>query len=105
MLLELYGFPQDFKEIHSHFETGTVTFGWKEIECDRRNGVLLGYELKLFYDDEIYTDRVTASVTCYTVVPKPRHQFFLPKAISVAAINELGVGDYSPPLTINRFGE
>ena len=96
--------PQGLKLIHSDVETGSLKFGWNEIECEQRNGALLGYELKLFYSDKICTERVTASVTAYTVVPKSKPQNSMPSAISVAAINQVGVGDYSLPLKINPVG-
>ena len=65
------------------------------------NGILLGYEIKLYYDEETHIERVIGSVTAYTILPQQKKKLLLPRAISVAAINEIGVGDHSPPVNIN----
>ena len=87
--------------MYNDSETGYVTFGWKEIECEQVNGVLLGYEIKLYYDKETRTMRMPKSMTTYTILPQRKVKTFLPNAISVAAVNELGGGDHSPPVKIN----
>ena len=74
------------------------------MECEKINGMMLGYEVKLYYDDETYTERVIESVTTYTISPKWKSKVTLPRAISVAAINEYGVGDHSPQVNINITG-
>ena len=100
-------YPQDLKQISSDLKTGSVTFGWKELECEQMNGVLYGYEVKLYYDDEKCTERVIESVTTYTILPQweTQHKCTLPTFISVAAINELGEGYHSPPVIINPPGQ
>ena len=84
--------------------TGEVTFGWKEIESEQINGVLLGYEVKVYFEEHIHIERLPKSFTTYTTSPQRKHKLLLPRAISVAAINELGVGDHSPLVQINQSG-
>ena len=98
------GFPQDLKQVYNDPKTGRVIFGWKKLECERMNGVLLGYEVKLYYDEETCTERVIESVTSFAISPQCKPRIPLPIAISVAAINEVGVGDHSPPVKINSSG-
>ena len=102
-LPEVSGFPQDLRLISTNTSTKSVVFGWNQISCEQINGVLLGYEVKIYYDSRIQTVRVTDRVT-YTISVKNRQKFSFPKAISVAAVNELGVGDHSPALSINQSG-
>ena len=81
-----------------------ITFSWRKIECEQRNGVLLGYEIMLYYDDRVLTARVAEPVTTFTILPQLNSRLYFPKAISVAAINEVGVGNHCPPVTIDLFG-
>ena len=90
------------KQTCSDPNTGDVTFDWRDIDCEQVNGALLGYEVKLYYDDgQTRTERVLESVTTYTISPQLKHDYVFPRAISVAAINQLGVGNHSPPVNIN----
>ena len=98
-------FPQDLKQEHSNISRiGGVTFIWNEMKCEERNGILLGYEIKLYYDKGVYTTRVAESVTMFTIVPQLLPESSFPKAISVAAINEVGAGNHCPPVNINQSG-
>ena len=85
-------------------KTRGVTFTWKAVNCEQRNGLLLGYEIKLYYDDKVCTKRVVESVTTFTILPQWKPELCFPKAISVAAINEVGVGDHCPPVNLNLSG-
>ena len=98
------GFPQGLKQIHQDCKKGSVTFGWNKTDCEQTNGVLLGYEVRLYYDKGTRTERMNESVTTYTVSTQQKPKDSLPKAISVAAVNEFGVGDHSPPVKIKPFG-
>ena len=97
-------YPQGLKQECDILQRRGITFSWREIECEPSNGVLLGYEIKLYYDDQMCTVRVGESVTTFTIEPHWRLRPYFPKAISVAAINEVGVGDYCPPVNINQSG-
>ena len=77
---------------------------WSELECEKRNGVLLGYEIKFYCDEKVYTRRVPEFMTTFTILPQWKPELCFPKAISVAAINEVGVGNHCPPVNINLFG-
>ena len=96
--------PQGLKQEFNMSETGDTTFSWKELDCEQRNGVLLGYEIKLYYDEQVLTRRVVKSVTTFTILPQWRPELSFPKAISVAAINEVGVGNHCPAVKINLSG-
>ena len=72
--------------------------------CEESNGVLLGYEIKLYYDKQVHTAGVVESVTMFTIVPQWLPEFSFPNAISVAAVNELGPGNHSPPVNLNLSG-
>ena len=98
------GYPQGLRGVCNDPEEGSITFGWKAVDCERMNGLLLGYEVKLHYDEETRTERVVESVTTYTISPLTKPGWSYPKAISVAAVNEVGVGDYSPPVKIDTSG-
>ena len=98
------GFPQDLRQISNDPKTGEVTFVWKEMECEQWNGLLLGYEVKVYFDEEVLVETLLKSVTTYVTSPQWKPKISLPKAISVAAINELGVGDHSPPVKISSSG-
>ena len=74
------------------------------MQCEERKGVLLGYEIKLYYDEHVYTTGVAESVTMFSIVPQLLPVFSFPNAISVAAINEVGTGSHCPPVNINSSG-
>ena len=65
---------------------------------------MLGYEIKLYYDELVCTARVVKSVTTFTIQPQFHPELLFPKAISVAAINEVGPGNHCPPVNIILSG-
>ena len=65
---------------------------------------MFGYEVKLYYDEKTHTETVTGSTTTYCILHEWNSNFSFPNAISVAAINEVGVGDHSPPVKTNTSG-
>ena len=103
-LAAISAFPQDLKLITVNADVQTATFGWKQIPCDQRNGVLLGYEVKLHYESGFRTSRVSDRQSTYTISTRRKYNNSFPEAISVAGINEVGVGDHSPPLNLNQYG-
>ena len=74
------------------------------MQCEESNGVLLGYEINLYFDKQVYTTGVAESVTMFTIVPQWLPKFTFPNAISVAAVNEVGAGNHCPPVNINLSG-
>ena len=68
------------------------------------NGVVLGYECKIYYDYKIMIEKVSKSVTTLTVRVSQNPKNDLPRAVSVAAILDSGVGKHSPLLRINLPG-
>ena len=105
--LGIFAIPQCLKQESDISKKGGITFSWKEIDCEQMNGVFLGYEIKLYYRNKVCTEKVDVSVTTFTVQPNWKPKFSFPKAISVAVINEVGVGSHCPPVKINLhpFGE
>ena len=102
--LGIYAIPQDLKQVHSMSKIGGITFTWKEVDCEQSNGVLLGYEIKLYNDEQVYTRTVVESGTIFTILPQWKPDFHFPKAISVAAINEVRVGNHCLPVNIDLSG-
>ena len=96
-------YPRDLKQIRSDYKE--ITFDWKEFECEKRNGILLGYEVMLYYNDETRTERVTHTKTTYSILRRLNSMVPFPNSISVAAINEIGVGVHSPPVKLNLIGK
>ena len=91
------------QEYHTS-QTGGITFSWEEIECEQRNGALLGYEINLHYDEIVHTVKVFKPITAFTIPPLFITQSRYPNAISVAAINQVGVGIHCPPVSIIQSG-
>ena len=104
--VEISSFPKDLKQDieYNTSKTGGITFSWKELECEHWNGVLHGYEIKLYSDDEVCTKTVVKSVTSFTILPQWNPELCFPRAISVAAINQFGVGIHCPPVNITLSG-
>ena len=97
-------FPEGLKQEYNVSKGGGITFSWKEVERDQRNGLLLGYEIKLYYDQQVYTTEKIDTIPAFTILPHWKPEFCFPNAISVAAFNEVGVGNHCPPLNINLSG-
>lgn len=76
-----------------------VTISWKPLECYKQNGPAIAYGIRLYKGLEFTSATIAAdsqtSYTLYNLVP-----CWSGYAFSVALINEVGVGDYSPPLPV-----
>lgn len=79
-----------------------ITFSWKE--CEQRSGALLGYKLKLYYDEHVCTRRLFEGVNNYTILAEKNPEYRFPKAISLAAIKGI-VGNHCPPVEISLRGQ
>ena len=102
--LGISAIPQGLKQECNISQTKSITFSWMKVDCEQRNGLLLGYEIKLYYDEEVRTGRVVESINTFTVSPQWKPKFSFPNAISVAAINEVGVGNHCRPVNIKLSG-
>ena len=77
----------------------SVTFKWNELECHKQNGPITGYEFRVYYAFWRYIEGVLGPKT--TV-----HTLYVSNtelggyALSVAAINEASIGEYSSPCTV-----
>ena len=96
-------FPQGLRQVYVS-KKGVITFSWNEVECEQKNGVVLGHEIKLYSDEQVYTRKVFGSSTTVAILPQRKFHSSLPKAISVAAFNEAGVGSHCPPVNISQLG-
>ena len=70
----------------------TAKFRWSKLECMKQNGPIIGYEYRLETEFETFIGRVGPEETSYTAVFK-KHTV---AKFSVAAVNIVGMGDYSP---------
>lgn len=75
----------------------SITFQWKELECQKQNGPITGYQYRIYHDHLHYTEgSVGPDTTSHTVLISNTEENV--QAFSVAAINIAGVGEHSPPL-------
>lgn len=98
------GYPQHLKIIRRDSRLRTVQLGWDELQYDRYNGALIGYDCTTYYDKFAATKRVHFYETAFTVSFPKEPGSPSPRAFSVAAVNEVGVGDHCPPVNITDFG-
>ena len=87
------GYPSQLQIIKQTFLK--VTFQWKELECYEQNGPITGYHYRVYYSlnhfDEGKVDKNATTVTLF---------YKRMKSFTVAAANEIGIGEYSPPLLV-----
>ena len=104
--LGISAFPQGLKQVYIYnvSKKGIIAFSWNEVECEQRNGAVIGYEIKLYFDEHVYTRRVDGSLTTVAILRQWKSNSSFPKAISVAAINEAGAGSHCPPVNISQLG-
>ena len=101
--LGIFANNQSLKQEYDISKIGSITFSWKEVKCEQRSGVFIGYDIKLYFDEHVYTQRVAGSVTAFTIQPEKWPKFFFPRAISVAAISGFTV-THCPPVEISLLG-
>ena len=66
----------------------TITVGWSEVPCTHRNGYITGYHI-VYFSDAMYDFNVSGnSVTISDLQSDTEY------SISVAAVNDAGVGVY-----------
>ena len=106
LFAEVSGYPQNLTIVSTEQSNGNITFAWEEPQCDKLNGILLGYECIVYFDTFNIKENVLASATYYTLSVFSFSQSTLPRAFSVAAITSFGVGDHCPPLNLSltEFG-
>ena len=102
--LGIPAFPRGLKQVFIIPKKGIIAFSWNEVECEERNGVVVGYEVKLYSDEQVCTKRVFGTFTTVPTLPQWASNFSFPKAISVAAFNEAGIGSHCPPVNISELG-
>ena len=70
-----------------------VRLSWEEVNCTQRNGVIIGYNIQYYTDQELQL--IVLNVTDTTGTTISGLEKFNIYQISVAAININGVGPYS----------
>ena len=78
----------------------TVTFQWKELDCYEENGPITGYQYRAYYGLFNSIENVLDNNT--TMVTLPSENML---SLSVAAMNEVGIGDHCPPILVPIFDE
>ena len=90
------GYPSQLQIIKQTVQL--VTFQWKELACYEENGPITGYQFRVYYNFNYYQEwRVHSSKTMITL-PYSNMQ-----RVTVAAVNEAGIGVYSPPIEVPYF--
>lgn len=95
------GCPRDLRIISRDDELSTVTLGWSEVDCQKQNGLLLGYECAIYFSSSKKTELVDSSANTYTISLSEMPS--IPIAFSVAALNEAGFGAHSPSIELGYF--
>lgn len=91
------GYPSGLHPTSVH--DTSITLSWNKLPCKQENGPIIGYQCRLFLHSKLYsTDRIMGSEsTTYTAKELSPHTEY---DFDIAAINEKGVGDFSPPVTV-----
>ena len=90
--------PLDLQVVRFH--SSRLTFEWQKMESSFENGPISGYEVRL-YVDSCYTTHIinNVSINSYTVEGvEPGVSAY---GLSVAAVNDAGVGCHSPIVWLN----
>ena len=74
-----------------------VVFQWNQLKCHQENGPITGYALRTYYQFQYTEGTVDKNTTSYTIYDTHIQAF------SVAAINEVGIGDHCPPVHVEMF--
>ena len=94
--LEPSAFPAHLKVV---LQTRTaITVQWKRLECYEENGPITGYQYRIYSDLIHYNEGIVDGGTNRV---KLMFGNMRKRAVSVAAINEIGVGQHCPPLLLH----
>ena len=92
------GYPSNIRILSS--ERSNLILTWDELNCYERNGPIIGYQYRLYINHTHYTsDMVKFDVKLPIQLSVRNHITVL--AISIAAVNDVGVGFYSEPIGVN----
>ena len=93
------------KQIASDSLQHTITFTWRAYKPNRKHGSRVGYECKVYYDnDTVHTVLLPAHATKHTISLQRELKPSLPKAISIAALTNIAITDHTPPVKISQSG-
>lgn len=77
----------------------SVTFKWGELECHKQNGPISGYAYRIYY-------AFSQFIEGFLPPNKTEHTIYTSNvelggyALSIAAMNDAGIGEFSPPCTV-----
>ena len=81
----------------SQLTSNSVTFQWDHLKCNQQNGPITGYVYHLYNDvnqcTEGFLDHGTNTLTVFDTTVQ---------AFSVAAMNLVGIGEYSPIVHVHQ---
>ena len=93
------GYPNDIKVISKGSDF--ITYSWKELPCHNRNGHIVGYIVAHYWSEDEKSIPVSRSVKTSSTTYTARHlKPFMSISFQVAAFNNAGTGDFSPPFTV-----
>lgn len=93
------GYPSNVRILSSTRHTLSLT--WDEVNCYERNGLIIGYQCRLYSNHTHYTTNILGfGVKLPIQISLAMNITIL--AISVAAVNDVGVGPYSKPVGVNE---
>ena len=68
------------------------------MECFEENGPIIGYRFRVYYNLSYYTEgELDGNTTMVTLLHSNMQGF------SVAAMNEVGIGEHCPAIQVNDF--
>ena len=77
----------------------SITYSWKKVNCWHQNGPIIGYRVQLFHHESLLFEETLqgANTTTFTAdnLLQCKHTY----SVSVAAVNEAGIGILSQRLS------
>ena len=93
------GVPSDLRVVYAN--SSVIKFRWSRLECEKQNGPLIGYEYKICVDNKCIKGNVNSQTTTCTKHIQRDYGSYC--TISVAATNEAGTGDHTPPVHVTNL--
>lgn len=93
------GFPGGLRivSVNSSF----IKFRWNKLECNKQNGPLIGYQYKVCTVHKCLDGMIDSKET--SCILHFEHRDSNKCTISIAAVNEVGIGDYSPNVSVTNL--
>ena len=75
----------------------TIRLSWEEVNCTERNGVISGYSVQYNIDEGVQSSINVTDITSTVITGLTKFRLYI---VSVAAINNNGIGPYSNEQTV-----